>query len=95
MSPDPDRPRNWFLRHPFLVGLWITIALALGISLFSTDADQRWAVVQGLIIILAVIAAFLVLIGWMIDRYRLSRAIQRRREQRWAAEDLQRERERQ
>lgn len=94
MSPDADRSRNWLTRHPFLVGLWITFALALGLSLFSTDADQRWAVVQGLLIILAIIAAFLVLVGWMIDRYRLSRELQRRRERRWADEDLQRERDR-
>lgn len=93
MSPDTDRPRNWLTRHPFLAGLWITIALALGISLFSTDADQRWTVAQGLIIILVVITAFLVLVGWMIDRFRLSREVQRRWERRWADEDLQRERQ--
>ncbi len=95
MSPDADRPRNWLARHPFLAGLWITFAIVLGISLFSTPDDQRWAVTQGLIIILIVIAAFLVLIGWMIDRYRLSREIQRRRERRWVDEDRERERERQ
>lgn len=91
MPPDADRPRPWLARHPFLVGLWITFALVLGISLFSTPADQRWAVTQGLAIILAVIAGFLILIGWMIDRYRLSRAIQLRRERRWADEDRLRE----
>lgn len=93
MLPDADRPRNWLARHPFLAGLWITFAIVLGISLFSTPDDQRWAVAQGLIIILIVIAAFLVLIGWMIDRYRLSREIQRRRERRWADEDRERERQ--
>lgn len=95
MSLDADRPRNWLARHPFLAGLWITFAIALGISLFSTPDDQRWAVTQGLIIILIVIAAFLVLVGWMIDRYRLSREVQLRRERRWADEDRERERERQ
>ena len=88
MSPDADRPRNWLARHPFLAGLWITFAIVLGLSLFSTDADQRWAVTQGLIIILIIIAAFLVLVGWMIDRYKLSREIQRRRDQRQAEADL-------
>ena len=86
-----DRPRPWPARHPFLVGLWLTFALFFGLSLFSTDADQRVAVMQGLAIILAVIAGFLVLIGWMIDRYKLSREIQRRREQRQAEDDLQRD----
>ena len=95
MSPNPDRPRNWLARHPFLVGLWVTFALVLGLSLVSTDADQRGAVATGLVIILVIIAGFLVLVGWMIDRYRLSREIQQRRERRWAEEDLQRERERQ
>ncbi len=94
MSPDADRPRHWLARHPFLVGLWITFALVLGLSLFSTDADQRWTVAQGLAIILTVITAFLVLVGWMIDRYRLSRQMHLRRVRRWADEDLQRERER-
>ena len=92
MSSDADRPRNWLARHPFLAGLWITFALALGVSLVSTPADQRWAVAQGLAIILIIIAGFLVLIGWMIDRYRLSREIQRRRERRWADEDREAER---
>ena len=83
-----DRPRPWLARHPFLVSLWLTFALVLGLSLFSTEPGQRVAVAQGLAIILALIAAFLVLIGWMIDRYKLSREIQRRREQRQAEEDL-------
>lgn len=87
-GPGQDRPRFWPARHPFLVGLWLTFALYLGLSLFSTEAGERIPVAQGLAIILTVIAAFLVLIGWMIDRYKLSREIRRRREQRQAEADL-------